>query len=77
LYTRRSARLIDEVKGELERGRKCQIFAVYTQKRDVTQRLKQLLSLEGIQVEVLTTEVPPERREAWLSRGTENVDLGR
>jgi hypothetical protein len=46
---------------------------VYTQKRDVTQRLKQLFSLEGIQVEVLTTEVPPERREAWyedkLGRG--------
>jgi hypothetical protein len=58
-------RLIDEVKAELERGRKCQIFAVWTQKRDVTQRLKQLLSLEGMQVEVLTTEVPPERREAW------------
>jgi SNF2 family DNA or RNA helicase len=58
-------RLIDEVKAELERGRKCQIFAVYTKLRDVTQRLKQLLSLEGLQVEVLTTEVPPERREAW------------
>ena len=38
---------------------------MYTQKRDVTRRLKQLLSIEGLQVEVLTTEVPPERREAW------------
>ena len=30
------------------RGRRVQIFAVYTQKRDVTQRLKSILSREGI-----------------------------
>ena len=58
-------RLIDEVKAEIANGRKCQIFAVYTQKRDVTRRLQHLLSAEGIRVEVLTTEVSPERREAW------------
>jgi len=58
-------RLIDEVKAELRSGRNCQIFAVYTQKRNVTQRLRQLLAREGIRVEVLTTEVAPERREAW------------
>lgn len=61
-------RLIDEIKSELARGRKCQVFAVYTQKRDVTQRLKTILSREGIRVEVLTTAVPPEKREAWYER---------
>jgi hypothetical protein len=58
-------RLVEEVKKELEDGRNCQVYAVYTQKRDVTQRLRHLLSLEGIHVEVLTPEVTPERREAW------------
>ncbi len=58
-------RLLDEVKAELKLGRKCQVFAVYTQKRDVTQRLKRLFANEGIQTEVLTTDVPPEKREAW------------
>lgn len=58
-------RLLEEVRAELAHGRKCQIFAVYTQKRDVTQRLKELLEREGIRAEVLTTAVPPERREAW------------
>jgi superfamily II DNA or RNA helicase len=61
-------RLVDEVKAELAQGRRCQIFAVYTQKRDVTQRLKEILSREGIHVEVLTTAVPPEAREAWYER---------
>ncbi len=57
-------RLLEEVKAELRQGRRCQVYAVYTQKRDVTQRLKDLLGREGIRVEVLTTAVPPEAREA-------------
>lgn len=61
-------RLLEEVKAEHHRGRRVQIFAVYTQKRDVTQRLKNILSREGIRVEVLTTAVPPEAREAWCER---------
>jgi SNF2 family DNA or RNA helicase len=61
-------RLVEEVKTELRQGRRVQIFAVYTQKRDVTQRLKNILSREGIRVEVLTTAVPPEAREAWYER---------
>lgn len=61
-------RLIDEVKTELRQGRRVQVFAVYTQKRDVTQRLKSLLAKEGIHAEVLTTAVAPEAREAWYER---------
>jgi hypothetical protein len=61
-------RLVEEVKAELGQGQRCQIYAVYTQKRDVTQRLKNILSREGIRVEVLTTAVPPEAREAWYER---------
>ena len=65
-------RLIEEVKAELRQGRRCQIYAVYTQKRDVTQRWKDLLAREGIRVEVLTTDVPPEAREAWYERQLRN-----
>ena len=61
-------RLLEEVKTELRQGRRVQVFAVYTQKRDVTQRLKNILGREGIRVEVLTTAVPPEAREAWYER---------
>jgi Helicase conserved C-terminal domain len=61
-------RLVAEVKVELARGRRCQIYAVYTQKRDVTRRLERILADAGIRVAVLTTEVPPEAREAWYER---------
>jgi hypothetical protein len=57
--------LLAEVRLELAQGRKCQIFTVYTQKRDVTRRLCDLLEAGGIRAEVLTTQVAPERREAW------------
>jgi hypothetical protein len=65
-------RLIEEVKNELAQGRKVQVFAVYTQKRDVTRRLKDLLLKQGIRTEVLTAEVPPEQREAWYEKHLRN-----
>jgi hypothetical protein len=61
-------RLVEEVKAELARGRRCQIYAVYTQKRDVTRRLESILLNQGIRVAVLTTDVPPESREGWYER---------
>ena len=61
-------RLIEECKKELALSRKVQIYAVYTQKRDVTRRLKDLLVREGIHAEVLTADVPPEQREGWYER---------
>ncbi len=61
-------RLLEEIRNELAQGRKVQVFAVYTQKRDVTHRLRDILSKEGICAEVLTADVPPEQREAWYER---------
>ena len=61
-------RLLEEVKASLEHGRKVQVYAVYTQKRDVTRRLEMILAKEGIRVAVLTTEVAPELRESWYER---------
>ncbi|HZQ54092.1 MAG TPA: helicase-related protein [Bryobacteraceae bacterium] len=65
VYYAKERRLIEEVRRELAQRRLCQIFAVYTKKRDVTQRLRDLLEREGIRAEVLTTQIPPERREVW------------
>jgi hypothetical protein len=61
-------RLVEEIKASLERGRRVQVYAVYTQKRDVTGRLERILAKEGIRVALLTTEVAPELREAWYER---------
>jgi hypothetical protein len=57
--------LVEEVRASRERGRRVQVYAVCTWKRDVTRRLKRIPSGEGIPVAVLTTEVVPEQREAW------------
>src|SRR5262245_53592021 len=65
-------RLIEECKKELALGRAVQLYAVYTQKRDVTRRLKDLLVREGIHAEILTADVPPEQREAWYERNWRN-----
>ena len=71
VYTK-ERRLIEEIKSELANGRNVQVFAVYTQKRDVTRRLQELMRKEGIRAEVLTVDTPPEQREAWYERQLRN-----
>ena len=44
------------------------MYAVYTRKRDVTARLANILARAGIRVAVLTSAVPPEKREAWFAQ---------
>ena len=60
-------RLLEIVKREIEAGRRCHVYAVYTQKRDVTRRLANILLRENIRVAVLTSDVSPEKREAWFA----------
>jgi superfamily II DNA or RNA helicase len=62
-------RLVEIVKAELQMGHRCcHVYAVYTRKRDVTRRLESILTREGIRVAVLTSDVPPEKREAWFAQ---------
>jgi superfamily II DNA or RNA helicase len=61
-------RLVEEIKRELAEGRRCQVFAVYTQKHDTTARLQQILAREGIRTAVLRSNVSTEKREAWYAR---------
>jgi len=61
-------KLIEEVRKELAEGRRCQVFAVYTQKHDVTARLERILGSEGIRTTVLRSSVDTSKREAWYAR---------
>jgi superfamily II DNA or RNA helicase len=61
-------RLVQEIKKELAEGRRCQVFAVYTQKRDVTSRLERILRAEGISCAIMRSNVDTSKREAWYER---------
>jgi superfamily II DNA or RNA helicase len=61
-------RLIHEIRQELAQGRRCQVFAVYSQKHDVTARLERILNSEGIRTAVLRASVDTSKREAWYAR---------
>ncbi len=67
LYSK-ERRLITEIKKELAEGRRCQVFAVYTRKHDVTSRLERILRNEGIRTAVLRASVDTSKREAWYAR---------
>jgi len=61
-------KLIEEIRKELAEARRCQVFAVYTQKHDVTARLERILTNEGIRTAVLRASVDTSKREAWYAR---------
>ena len=61
-------KLIEEIRREVAESRRCQVFAVYTQKHDVTARLQRILSEEGIRTSVLRASVDTSKREAWYAR---------
>jgi len=67
LYSK-ERRLIQEVRQELAQGRRCQVFAVYTRKHDVTARLQRILNEEGIRTAVLRANVDTSKRESWYAR---------
>jgi hypothetical protein len=60
--------LVADVKEELRQGRRCQDYATYTGKKDVTLRLETVLRQEGIRVAVLRSSVPTDKREDWYDR---------
>ena len=63
LYSK-ERRLLQEIQQELAEGRRCQLFAVYTRKHDVTARLERILGNEGIRTAVLraTVDTSKEKR---------------
>jgi len=60
--------LIDLVTKEAREGRKVFVYCQYTATRDVTMRLKNLLSEAGFRAEVMKSTVNPEKREEWVKQ---------
>lgn len=59
-------RLIEDIREELRQGRRCQIYATFTGKHDVTGRLEQIL-----QKGVIRLQAPP----SFLARRWVRVDI--
>ena len=61
-------RLIEDIRDELRQGRRCQVYATFTGKHDVTERLERVLTQAGFRVAVLRSTVPTDQREAWYKK---------
>ncbi|MGB9886476.1 MAG: helicase-related protein [Moorellales bacterium] len=60
--------LLDLVKEELSRGRKVFVYLVFTETRDVADRLEKVLGDAGVKAAVLRASVEPAKREEWLAK---------
>lgn len=59
-------RLVDIVMKEKKKGRRCLVYAHFTGKKDVQNRLAEVLREKGLRVEILRSTVKPENRETWV-----------
>ena len=58
--------LIKLVESELKQGRRVFIYCQYTNTKDITGRLKEILKKNWMNVEILRSSVSPEKREEWV-----------
>ena len=56
-------RLIEDIRKELQQGRRCQVYATFTGEFDVAARLESVLRSAGIRVAVLRPSVATLKRE--------------
>lgn len=63
----KEAKIIAQVMREVSQGRRCVIYATFTGKYDITQRLRSQLQDLSIKAVVMPASVPPEKREGWIA----------
>ena len=67
-------RLIEIIREEKEQGRKSMVFATFTGKYGMLERLQFVLENAGFRTAILDN-VPPKKREAWIKKQQKNVDV--
>jgi len=67
--------LIKLIRDEISLGRKVLCYLVFTGRRDIRPRLEKVLRDEGFRVGVLDAKVDPIKREAWIEKHQESMDV--
>jgi len=67
--------LIKLIKNEIGLGRKVLCYLVFTGRRDIRPRLEKVLRDEGFRVGVLDAKVEPIKREAWIEKHQDSMDV--
>jgi hypothetical protein len=68
-------RLLELVEREVGHGRQCWVYVQMTDKRDVADRLCELLRRRGMRSDVLRATVPLSQRERWIAEHGKNADV--
>jgi hypothetical protein len=67
--------LIELLRQEVNAGRQSWIYVQYTEKRDVVQRLQDILSKQGFRVGNLRASVTMAKREEWIAKHAPGLDV--
>jgi len=71
----KDARCVEICKSELNQGRKCAIYPVYTGKHDVRPKIAGMLRRNGLRAVILPDNVEPSKREEWIEKNEPDIDI--
>lgn len=67
--------LLDIAAEEKAGGRKTLVYTIFTQSRDIRPRLRGILERAGHRVGVLDASVEPKKRESWIAKHENDLDV--
>ena len=70
-FNSKDEKILELVQEKVEAGEKCLIYTSWT-RIDTQAKLFNMLSDEGFRVSILTSKVPPTKREEWVEKQIEN-----
>lgn len=68
-------KLLELVRAEVRKGRQTWVYVQFTDKRDVLERLRDLLERNGFKAGVLRSSIPLTKREAWIAKNAPGKDV--
>lgn len=71
----KEAILVDEVKAQIEQGRKCLVYIRQTGSRDIQPRVENLLKQAGVRAIILPEGLEAKKREGWLRKNEDKIDV--
>ncbi len=67
--------LVDECRKDVIEGRKVLVYVRQTASRNIQPRLEQVLTSAGLRARVLPASLSPSRREAWIEKHVDDIDV--
>ena len=68
-------KLVEMCKEELNQGRRCCVYPVYTMKHDCREKVKTVLEQAGLKAVIMPDSIKPINREEWIMNNIDDIEV--